>query len=356
MERILVALCGKTPQIITEALYALHEQGRFPSRVVILTTEAGRELCLERLLHTEHGRIPRLLADLGLSADSLPLMEADILTPSHRVADIETEADSHAFFELCLETVFSLARNHAAELLFSIAGGRKTMSAALALAAQCYARPQDSMFHVLVPPEQEADPQFFYPRLPQDGRVTLTPVPFFRMREQLPPELLHSPASLEALSHVCMAQKPLRVELDFNTRSLNCEGRTLVLPPAIFAVYAFFAMEKAPCPKGAEFCPGTCRSCCLAWGDIEPRLAELAVIYQQVETKVLARGEGGILRLSAENFRSSLAKLKKLLTQCFGETAGTRLSIVSERRNGSAAYALRIPRMLICVVSQRCVR
>lgn len=356
MERILVALCGKTPQIVTEALYALHEQGRFPSRVVILTTEEGRELCRTQLLHPEHGRIARLLADIGLSPGSLSVTEADILTPRRRVADIVTEDDSRAFFELCLETVFSLARDHGTELLFSIAGGRKTMSTALALAAQCYARPQDSMFHVLVPPEQEADPQFFYPRLPQDGRVTLTPVPFFRMREQLPPELLSSPASLEALSHACMPQAPLSVVLDFSRRSLACERRTLVLPPALFAVYAFFALKQVPCVQGVELCPAECRACSLGWNDIEPRLGELVGLYQMVETKALARGTSGILNLSPENFRSSLAKLKKLLTQCFGETTGTRLSIVSERRNGSAAYALRIPRALIRVVSQRCVR
>ena len=332
MKKILTALCGKTPQIVTEALYALHEQGRFPSRVVILTTEEGRELCRTQLLHPEHGRIARLLADIGLSPGSLSVTEADILTPRRRVADIVTEEDSRAFFELCLETVFSLARDHGTELLFSIAGGRKTMSAALALAAQCYARPQDSMFHVLVPPELESNPKFFYPAPPfAEARVTLTPIPFFRMRGQLQPQLLHSPASLEELSQVCM-------------------------PPALFAVYAFFALEKAACPDTAELCPHGCRACAHAWADIEPRLGEMLNLYQQVETKALARGTSGILNLSAENFRSSLAKLRKLLVQTFGESTGTRLSIVSERRDGSATYSLRIPRRQIRIEPQRCGR
>lgn len=357
MKKILTALCGKTPQIVTEALYALHEQGRFPSRVVILTTEEGRELCRTQLLHPEHGSIARLLADIGLSPDSLSVTEADILTPRRRVADIVTEEDSRAFFELCLETVFSLARDHGTELLFSIAGGRKTMSAALALAAQCYARPQDSMFHVLVPPELESNPEFFYPAPPfAEARVTLTPIPFFRMRGQLQPQLLHSPASLEELSQVCMPQKPLEVELDFVHRSLTCEGRSLALPPALFAVYAFFALEKAACPDAAELCPHGCRACAHAWADIEPRLGEMLNLYQQVETKALARGTSGILNLSAENFRSSLAKLRKLLVQTFGEHIGMRLSIVSERRGGAASYALRIPRGQMRIVPQRCER
>ncbi len=161
MKKILIALCGKTPQIITETLYALHLRQSFPDRVVILTTDAGRALCLDRLLHPEHGRLPALLQGLRRVAPCL-LRAKNILTPpgTDPVTDIHTEEDSRRFLELCLKTVFTLSRDSGCEIIFSIAGGRKTMSAALVLAAQCYARPQDSMFHILVPQELEADPFF----------------------------------------------------------------------------------------------------------------------------------------------------------------------------------------------------
>ena len=354
MKKILVALCGRTPQIITETLYALHRRGSFPSRVVILTTEVGGALCRSLLLPPQ-GRLAGLLAHLGLPGDGLVLTEEGIRIPVGAGDDIESEASSRAFFELCLETVFALARDHASELIFSIAGGRKTMSAALALAAQCYARPQDSMFHVLVPPEVESHPHFFYPCPPfADAEVTLTPVPFFRMRGQLAPELLRSPASLEALAPVCLPQKPLHVHLDMETRSLHCDGRTVSLPPALFAVYGFFARRHRPCPEGVCVCPAECRLCALSWEDIESRRDELAQFYRQVEGRALAHGSYGIRNLAVENFRSSLAKLKRILMQGFGEYAGTRLRIASERRQGTAMYSLRIPEGQICVTSQRC--
>ena len=355
MNRTLIVLCGKAPQIVTETLYALHEQGRFPDRVVILTTEAGRDLCQRRLLDPTQGIMPCLLADLGRPVTENPLCTADILTPSFRagrpVMDIETEEDSRFFFELCLETVFTLALNHTSELLFSIAGGRKTMSAALALAAQCYARPQDTMFHVLVPPEQEANPQFFYPRPSQEAvHITLTPVPFFRMRSQLSPALLRSPASLSALCHACTPQSPLRLTLDLHERSLACEGHILRLPPALFAIYAFFALKEAPCPSGVEFCPEHCHACAMAWSDIEQQRGDILRIYQTVETQPLARGQSGILRLSAENFRSSLAKLKKILTLGFGETLGLRMSLSAIKMDGASRYHLRIPRTHLVII------
>lgn len=354
MNKTLIALCGKAPQIVTEALYALHEQGRFPDRVVILTTEAGRELCRLRLIDPEQGIMPQLMADLGRPVASCPLCAADILTPSFRacrpVMDIETEEDSRFFFELCLETVFALTLSHTGELLFSIAGGRKTMSAALALAAQCYARPQDTMFHVLVPPEQESNPNFFYPRPPQaDVHVSLTPVPFFRMRSQLSPALLHSPASLKALCHACTPQRPLHLTLDFRNRSVACEGHTLHLPPALFAVYAFFVLKKTSCPEETALCPEHCHACAMAWSDIEHQRDIMVQIYQRVEIQPLARGQSGILHLSANNFRSSLAKLKKTLTSGFGENTGSRLSIAAVRVGGVSRYHLRIPRTCLVI-------
>lgn len=64
MDRILLAVCGLTPQIITETLYALHREGHIPDRVIILTTRAGLTACL-RTLTGPHGIIARFLSDYG---------------------------------------------------------------------------------------------------------------------------------------------------------------------------------------------------------------------------------------------------------------------------------------------------
>ena len=357
MRRILIALCGNTPQVITETLYALHVQGRFPSRVIILTTEAGRRQCLVHLIHPECGYVPRLLSYLGRMEGNQLCCEEDIISPrsptGQPIMDIRTEEDSRNFFELCFKTVFELACDHESELLFSIAGGRKTMSAALALAAQCYARTQDSMFHILVPPAYESDPHFFYPTSEDHEHITLTPIPFFRMRTQLPPELLQSPASLEGLAHVCMPLKPLLLLVDLSQRSLSCEGSTIFLPPSLFAIYAFFAMRERPCPESVKICPPDCGRCAVSWADIVPYRSEIVRLYELVETRAMARGGNGILHLSAENFRSSLAKLKKLLMHHFGESTGSRLSLVSIKQGKTAEYYLRIPKIQISIVTRQ---
>ncbi len=50
MDSILLAVSGLRPQIFTETLYALHSEGHFPSRAVILTTQQGAELARYALL------------------------------------------------------------------------------------------------------------------------------------------------------------------------------------------------------------------------------------------------------------------------------------------------------------------
>ena len=66
MKRVLLAVCGLTPQIITETLYALHCEGRLPQRVVVLTTRAGRERCLNTLFDGP-GMLHRFFDDYGIA-------------------------------------------------------------------------------------------------------------------------------------------------------------------------------------------------------------------------------------------------------------------------------------------------
>ncbi|NLV24760.1 MAG: TIGR02584 family CRISPR-associated protein, partial [Deltaproteobacteria bacterium] len=41
MKTVLLAVCGLSPQVITETLYALHQQGRQVDAVRVLTTRQG---------------------------------------------------------------------------------------------------------------------------------------------------------------------------------------------------------------------------------------------------------------------------------------------------------------------------
>jgi HEPN domain-containing protein len=67
-DTVLIALAGLTPQVITETLYALLVRGRYRGRleVHLLTTAAGRDLALRRLLGPPEGALRRLCREGGI--------------------------------------------------------------------------------------------------------------------------------------------------------------------------------------------------------------------------------------------------------------------------------------------------
>jgi CRISPR-associated protein (TIGR02584 family) len=64
MQDVLVALCGLTPQVVTETLWALGQQrpAIVPEKVWIITTRSGREAC-ERLLFGKNGKLASYLRE-----------------------------------------------------------------------------------------------------------------------------------------------------------------------------------------------------------------------------------------------------------------------------------------------------
>lgn len=365
MKRVLVALLGGTPQILTEALHALHEEGNFPYRVVLLTTGLGRSVFARRLVG--EGHLARLLESLGTSPDIGAgglVAEKDVLVPrdadGRELEDIVTARDSEAFFELCFSVVRELAEDEETELLFSIAGGRKTMSAALALAAQCYARGRDRMFHVLVPAECEKNPDFFFPEGQWSAaRVLLTPVPFFRMRQTLPDEFMQGTPSFSAVSSLCELSAQSRLRLSFATCTLVLGEKSLRLSPALFAVYAFFVLQNVEAGRKSAVGPGAygCGAssmdsaasaslepvAALSWQDIEALRPRIADIYARVHGSGLCRGNQGIANLSPENFRSYVSRIRTELCRVFGRETGLKAAIVSRRVGGVAVYKLPLP-------------
>ncbi|MBI4864958.1 MAG: TIGR02584 family CRISPR-associated protein, partial [Candidatus Riflebacteria bacterium] len=96
--------------------------------------------------------------------------------------DIRTNDDNSAASHQIVRIVNALVQR--AEVLHGlVAGGRRTLALYLTLAFQIYGRPDDRLYHVLVEPELERDPSFFFP-LPGSGHsVELATLPYLRLRQ-----------------------------------------------------------------------------------------------------------------------------------------------------------------------------
>jgi CRISPR-associated protein Csx14 len=373
MKRILIAVCGLTPQVITETLYALHLQGRGPDSVRILTTRQGKAACNANLLSPTDGAYYRLLDEYGVARDRIDFSARHIMTPYDETGrepdDIAGEEESEQFLQLCMEQVFDATRHDDCQVFFSIAGGRKTMGACLTLATHCYGRPQDRLFHVLVSPEFESNRDFFYPpnesteitlrdsegqpyrKETRFARITLVAIPFFSIRERLMERHLKQPETPASLMLSLVREKRPELTVDLPGRKLVWKGVECDLMSARLALYAFFALLKKDAGCRKTGCKG-CDDCFVPVSGIFEREGTIADLYRRIEPGKDhdAMSDTGIHAISAENFNAYKSKLRRDLERAFGPLEADRLEIATRGRRPNTRYGLLLEREQIRIV------
>ena len=262
--RILVAVTGLSPQIVTETLYALavglegEERPFVPTKIRLITTGEGARHAKDSLLNSGNGWFHRLKSDYRLPAIDFGPQHIVVLKDrtGQPLDDIRTRGDNERAADAITEEIRELTSDDETALHVSIAGGRKTMGFYVGYALSLYGRVQDRLSHVLVTPPYESHPEFFYPA-PQrrimkdregrphdahDARVTLADIPFVRLRDGLDSEMLASSPSFSAV--VGQAQRavpPVRLVLDPANCTVTAGGETFELKPSKFALYWLLA-------------------------------------------------------------------------------------------------------------------
>lgn len=262
--RILLAVTGLSPQVLTETLYALGvdgEAGFAPTEIHLLTTESGAKLARAALLHPDGGQFHALLADYPQLGK--PVFDDSQIHVIHDAAgkplsDIRTPEENACAANTITALMAELTRDPTATLHVSIAGGRKTMGFYLGYAFSLFARPQDDLSHVLVSSPFENHPEFFFPpatpkRLATrdgqhidtaDARITLARIPVVRLRHGQPQALLNGHASFnETVAAIQESLNPPYLEIDLRSRKVICGSTHVKLAPALLAWLAWWAKQ-----------------------------------------------------------------------------------------------------------------
>ncbi|MCC2868116.1 MAG: CRISPR-associated ring nuclease Csm6, partial [Candidatus Accumulibacter phosphatis] len=335
--RILIAVTGLSPQIVTETLYALAVAPTaspfIPTEIHLISTRSGAEKARLALLSEEPGWFHRLSHDYALppihfSADTIHVLEDVNGKP---LEDIRSPEDNRRAADGITGIIREFTADPDCALHVSIAGGRKTMGFFLGYALSLYGRPQDKLSHVLVSEPFEASLSFYYPtpashvlEMPggrlvdsAQAQITLAELPFVSLRHGLPEALLTGRASynetVEAARH---ALAPAELQIDLEARRVRAAGKIFALPPAELALLSVFARRalrgEAPLPAPAKE---------LADADWKKRyLVELRWIAGPMKDldeteRALRKGmDGGY-------FSAHLSKLKKILRRELGPAA-----------------------------------
>ncbi|ADP71122.1 CRISPR-associated protein, NE0113 family [Rhodomicrobium vannielii ATCC 17100] len=272
--RILLCTVGLAPQIVTETLYALCMERTppfLPTEIHVITTAQGEARTRQMLLNPPQEQLAKFEAEFGfpvaeaLTVGRIHVVQADGV----QLGDISTEAHNKALADLIIQTVHEVTRDDRAAIHFSIAGGRKTMGVLLGLAVSLFARPQDSLSHVLVEPQPlEQHPEFFFPpRIARDledkfnpgvpistdkARIVLAEIPFVRLRQGLPMHLLEGAWSFtETVARAQAAVTSPELVIDRAAQKVSCQGIIFELTPMQFSLYSLLAKRRL-CGMGSD--------------------------------------------------------------------------------------------------------
>lgn len=262
--RTLVVVTGMSPQVVTETTYALAVATKpawLPTEVRLVTTRKGARIAERDLLQSGGGWFHRLRRDYQLPAIDFDAQSIHTLSQDdgEPMDDIQTPADNTAAADAITQLLCELTRDDEGALHVSIAGGRKTMGFYLGYALSLYGRAQDRLSHVLVSPPYESHPEFFYPTPTasrirtrdgdrvdaRDARVGLAEIPFVRLREGLPQDLLEGKIRFhDAVEAAQRALGPVELVIDLRGQRVCAGGRNFHLPPVQLALLAWLARRQ----------------------------------------------------------------------------------------------------------------
>lgn len=359
--RLLVAVTGLSPQIVTETLYALaveQDPPFVPTEIRLITTEEGAERAKLSLLHPESGWFHRLRADYRLPAIAFSPEHVQVLRDAagRPLGDIRTPDDNTRAADTTTEVIRELTRDSDSALHVSIAGGRKTMGFYLGYALSLYGRIQDRLSHVLVSAPFESHPQFFYPSVKsqviytppphnrpydtRDAEVTLASIPFVRLRDELPAALLDGSVRFDdAVSAAQRAIGPTELVIDLPGRRLRAGGQVIALSPLHLAFLAWLARRQI---RGSEWlaCPSKDApeaSCAEAF------LAEYRTIIGEMgddeRTVDRLRKDGG---MTSEFFSQTKSKLHRNLRTRLGRRQARPYLVAEDGGRPRRRYGLDI--------------
>ena len=368
MRNILLAVCGLAPQVITEAMYALLHEGRRVDAVRVITTRRGRDRLLTGLFGPESTIIADLLEDFGLSLTELDFNSSNIqvlkTASGVELDDIISRNDNEILLRSCLDITFNLTQDSDTAIWFLVAGGRKTMTSCLTLAAQLYGRPHDRLLHVLVSPEFENSHDFWYPprktslielhdhkgqpfyKESRFAIIQLVTIPFISVRHFLSDHLLDHPRPPAELMQSLIRDPQGKMLVNLVEGKVVFNSVELDMHPARLALYAFFVEQKKRCQREIS-CHG-CHECYLETGAIINNTG-IAEMYNRIPGGRLLNemSATGISSLSKENFNSYKSKIRRDLSTAFGQAHLNNLEISSSGERPQTRYGIGLDRNLI---------
>ncbi len=367
---VLALVVGTTPQVITETICALVQQKPpvYPEKIYVITSAVGKKTAEERLI--DHGLFQAFAKEFKLDKPTLTRNDFVVVRDSacREIEDITGAEESEALGDVITSLIRDLASDPSVRLHCSIAGGRKTMSFYMGAALQLFGRPWDKLYHVLVTPDFESNPLFFYKprrnklietRLPdgstrklntKNADIHLMELPFIRLREKLSLQGKNfRDLVTEGQREIDAAAIQPALTLSLESRTVRIGSHIIEIVPVQLMIYATLLRAKiGHCRHPDQLYCFECTDCFPTVADLStPEIVkEMAEIYSRIYHHSRARHEEFLLKygggMGQDIIRQHISKIKKAVQEQIGDRRLLPFFTVSTVRQwGSSRYGVR---------------
>src|SRR3990172_8205775 len=370
---IIIFVAGSTPQIITETLYALIKQAPepvIPDELYMITTSSGKARIEEELL--QKGRFSSFCEEFGLRPDILNERSFIVIRDADDASldDIRTTVHNERAGDTIVNLIREKTSSMDTRLHCSIAGGRKTMSFYLGSALQLFGRPWDKLYHVLVTPQFESNPEFYYKpskdreiiisddkgavvkRLnTADAEIHLAELPFIRLRDKLRlngktfKELV-----LEGQKEIDTALTQPAIRVNIKERVVTIGDKVMEVKPIHLVIYTHLLRQKLErcCYPDQPYCL-ECTDCFLLITDISNRRGMDAILKDYEKIYGPASGHVENFKrtwkdgMDTGKLRSDISKINKDIKEALNDdTLSTLYIITAVRKYAGTRYGVKV--------------
>ncbi len=335
-KEILLCLAGKSPQIVTEALYSLlaSKAIRIDKIVVITTNE-----CREQLYKVLREPIKELTAKYLDKA--IILTKCDILSEKEEIES--RRQDSSSLTKLIFETVRELKKegNH---LHCFISGGRKTMSVDLAIALTIYGSESDKLYHVIASEEFARSGEYYPKDASQANELYLIEKPYIKLKHRTDNGALNIQSLVRSVqSDVDSSFVFPMITIHTSDRRIVVEDKEFRFQPLVFAVYLFFAKQRKFIKGGKNFSAEHSKALWQIYEKVSPSYGH----SERVARTSLTEGS-----IDFDLVQKSVSIIRNKFAEVFdnGKHIAEFYSISNEGTYADKRYGIRLPKNRIKIV------
>jgi len=370
-KEIFVFVAGTTPQIITETIYALSQKNPpvYPNEIFIITTLTGKKSIEKSLI--DEGVLDGIAREYAIP--SIPVTESSFIIPRNsqniEIDDIRSDEENELMGNVIMSLIRDKTQDSFSRLHCSIAGGRKTMSFYLGAVLQLFGRTQDRLYHVLVSPEFESNPSFFYkPKKniviegrgvngitvqlnTKDAVIELAELPFIRLRDKLSLQgKSFKDLVFEGQKEIDTAAIQPEIVINLSERTIYIGAALIEMVPVQIMIYTAFIKQKIHSCQHPErpYCLD-CTDCYKVLTDFisEHAIEDMAGDYKHIYgnsqhryIEFLAKWKG---KIGIDVFRQNISKINRALIEQIEEATLLPYYLVnSVRQYGSSKYGVKI--------------